>query len=115
MVSVGKNSFAMNKLNDAWDAINVCSGLFNSDAEVDLLRLMIGLELKDHNNDESQKLFISSVDRLMNNSLAESNEQLFVKLSSLTVKYGNQDWYLHLCDVSDFSNYTITCLLGHVE
>ena len=51
----------------------------------------------------------------MNNTPTESNEQLFVKLSTLAVKYGNEDWYLHLCKVSDFSNYTIThALLGHV-
>jgi tetratricopeptide (TPR) repeat protein len=109
---LARNSFALNDLAQAWDSINVCKDLFKRDAEVDLLRLMIGLEQFDNQQSTSDDLYQTSVEQLLS---INNSEALFIELSSLALKYGSEQWYLFLCKKSDFSNYVVTHgLLGHI-
>jgi tetratricopeptide (TPR) repeat protein len=101
---LAKNDLAYGNIESAWDAITTCEELFGTDEEINHLKLMIGLEKFESNQDSSNKLFSDSLDFYAKHEIPKN---LFIQLTTLCLKYGEENWYIDLCSKIDFKLYDL--------
>ncbi|MDB2447296.1 hypothetical protein N9W79_01585 [bacterium] len=101
---LARNDLAMAEIDSAWDALLVCEKVLKEDGEVNLLKVLVGLEKFAGNEKESLVLFTEGLDYF---ALKGLTRPLFAQFANFCVKYGTEDWFITLCKHSDFKKFSL--------
>lgn len=105
---LARNGLACKKIDSAWEAISVADRMSENNEEIKLLKLMIGLERHEQIGDKGLDLFADTLAFFSQNGI---NESLFETLCPLVTTYGDETWFIKLCEYCDFSQLTYTAEL----